>query len=163
MRYPDMTRADGMMVNAVYGFTSMLWKLLDDKLGDHLAVIFDAGRMTFRNQIYSDYKAHRPPTPPELIPQFDLVRAATRAMAVPAIELDQFEADDLIASYARAAKQAGMRVQIISSDKDLMQLVDDQVELYDPLKNRRIAAPEVMEKFGVPPSKGRRCPGIMRR
>ncbi|MCX8506851.1 MAG: DNA polymerase I, partial [Alphaproteobacteria bacterium] len=84
--------------------------------------------------------------------QFDLVRAATRAMAVPAIELDQFEADDLIASYARAAKQAGMRVQIISSDKDLMQLVDDQVELYDPLKNRRIAVPEVIEKFGVPPS-----------
>ena len=150
---PPMTRADGVMVNAVYGFTSMLWKLLDDKLGDHLAVIFDAGRMTFRNQIYSDYKAHRPPTPPELIPQFDLVRAATRAMAVPAIELDQFEADDLIASYAQAAKQAGMRVQIISSDKDLMQLVDDQVELYDPLKNRRIAKPEVMEKFGVPPSK----------
>ncbi|MCX8507042.1 MAG: DNA polymerase I, partial [Alphaproteobacteria bacterium] len=78
---PDMTRADGVVVNAVYGFTSMLWKLLDDQLGDHLAVIFDAGRMTFRNQIYSDYKAHRPPTPPELIPQFDLVRAATRAMA----------------------------------------------------------------------------------
>ena len=148
---PPMTRHDGVVVNAVYGFTSMLWKLLDDKLGDHLAVIFDAGRLTFRNQIYAEYKAHRPPTPPELIPQFALVREATRAMAVPAIELDNFEADDLIASYAMAAKQAGMRVKIYSSDKDLMQLVDDQVELYDPLKNRPIATTEVIEKFGVPP------------
>ncbi|MDI9350240.1 MAG: DNA polymerase I [Candidatus Symbiobacter sp.] len=149
---PPMTRQDGVVVNAVYGFTAMLWKLLDDKLGDHLAVIFDAGRLTFRNEIYPAYKANRPETPPELAPQFDLVRQATRALAVPAIELEDYEADDLIASYAQAAKQAGMRVQIISSDKDLMQLVDDQVELYDPLKNRRIAAPEVFEKFGVKPS-----------
>jgi DNA polymerase-1 len=151
-------RSDGTPTGCVRMFSDMLWKLLEDsKDGDkptHLAVIFDAGRKTFRNDIYSDYKANRPPAPEDLIPQFPLVRDATRAFGVPAIEQKGYEADDLIATYARLAREAGARATIVSSDKDLMQLVvDGEVELLDPMKNRRIASAEVMEKFGVPPSK----------
>ena len=102
-----MTRPDGTPVNAVFGFTNMLAKLLRDHVGTHLAVIFDAGSKTFRNRIYDQYKAHRPPPPEELIPQFALVREATEAFGVPAIELDDWEADDLIATYARAALETG--------------------------------------------------------
>src|ERR1700742_1539328 len=120
---PPMNRPDGTPVNAVFGFTNMLARLLKDHAGTHFAVIFDAGRITFRNRLYDKYKAQRPPPPPELIPQFALVRDATEAFGVPAIELADWEADDLIASYARAATAAGGSATIVSSDKDLMQLI----------------------------------------
>ena len=150
---PPMTRPDGTPVNAVYGFTNMLIKLLADTDAAGIAVIFDAGRKTFRNDIYPEYKAHRPPPPEDLIPQFALIREATRAFNVPCIELDQYEADDLIASYARLARQAGLEVTIVSSDKDLMQLVGPGVGMLDPVKNRRIGPDEVHERFGVAPDK----------
>jgi len=156
---PPLTRkADGLPTGAVSGYCNMLWKLLQDmKAGDapsHLAVIFDASERTFRNKIYKDYKAHRPPAPEDLIPQFPLVRDATRAFGIACIEMTGYEADDLIATYARMAREAGARCTIVSSDKDLMQLVvDGKVELYDSMKNRRIASAEVMEKFGVAPDK----------
>ena len=148
-----MTRPDGMPVNAVFGFTNMLAKLLREHVGTHIAVIFDAGRVTFRNRLYDDYKAHRPPPPEELIPQFALIREATEAFCVPAIELADWEADDLIAAYAVAAEQAGGQVTIVSSDKDLMQLIRPGVEMLDPIKQKPIGPPEVMEKFGVTPDK----------
>ena len=149
---PPMTRADGTPVNAVFGFTNMLARLLANHEGTHLAVVFDAGRTTFRNDLYADYKAHRPEPPDELIPQFALVRDATAAFGVPAIELATWEADDLIASYACEATRAGFRTTIVSSDKDLMQLVDDRVMMQDPIKQKPIGPAEVMEKFGVPPA-----------
>jgi DNA polymerase-1 len=150
---PPMTRPDGTPVNAVFGFTNMLAKLLREHVGTHLAVIFDAGRETFRNRIYDQYKAHRPPPPDELIPQFALVREATDAFGVPAIELDDWEADDLIASYARAALAAGGTATIVSSDKDLMQLIRPGVAMLDPIKQKPIGLTEVLEKFGVGPEK----------
>jgi len=156
---PPLTRkSDGLPVGAVSGYCNMLWKLLQDtKAGEapsHLAVIFDASERTFRNEIYKEYKAHRPPAPEDLIPQFPLVRDATRAFGVSCIEMAGYEADDLIATYARMAHEAGARCTIISSDKDLMQLVvDGKVELYDTMKNKRIGSAEVLEKFGVAPDK----------
>ena len=150
---PPMTRSDGTPVNAVLGFTNMLMKLLEDTDADHIAVIFDAARKNFRNDIYADYKMHRPETPPELIPQFALIREATRAFNVPAIEQNGFEADDLIATYAEQAVKEGAEVTIVSSDKDLMQLVTDKVKLFDPMKNKPIGRKEVEEKFGVAPDK----------
>jgi DNA polymerase I len=150
---PPMTRPDGTPVNAVYGFTSMLLKLVEDADAEYVAVIFDAGRRSFRNDLYSEYKAQRPPPPPELVPQFALIRDATRACNVPAIELAGFEADDLLATYARLAAARGDRVTIVSSDKDLMQLVGGNISLFDPIKNRRIGEAEVKEKFGVAPDK----------
>jgi DNA polymerase-1 len=150
---PPMTRPDGTPVNAVFGFTNMLARLLKDHVGTHFAVIFDAGRLTFRNRLYEQYKAHRPEPPPELIPQFALVREATAAFGVPAIELADWEADDLIASYAREATGMGGTVTIVSSDKDLMQLIRPGVDMLDPIKQKPIGAAEVMEKFGVPPEK----------
>jgi len=150
---PPMTRPDGVPVNAVFGFTNMLARLLKDHVGTHIAVIFDAGRKTFRNRIYEEYKAHRPPPPEELIPQFALVREATEAFGVPAIELPDWEADDLIASYAREVTEAGGTATIISSDKDLMQLLRPGVEMMDPIKQKPIGIAEVMDKFGVPPEK----------
>ncbi|HEX4160035.1 MAG TPA: DNA polymerase I [Rhizomicrobium sp.] len=155
---PLSRKSDGLPTGAVSGFSNMLWKLLEDmRAGDkptHLAVIFDAGKTTFRNDIYPAYKANRPDPPEDLIPQFPLVRAATRAFGVSCIEEPGYEADDLIATYARLAREAGARTTIVSSDKDLMQLVvDGEIELYDTMKNKRIASAEVMEKFGVPPSK----------
>jgi DNA polymerase I len=150
---PPMTRPDGTPVNAVFGFTNMLAKLLRDHVGTHLAVIFDAGRETFRNRIYDLYKAQRPPPPEELIPQFALVREATDAFGVPAIELDDWEADDLIAAYARAAVEAGGTATIVSSDKDLMQLIRPGVAMLDPIKQKPIGLNEVLEKFGVGPEK----------
>jgi len=157
-----MTRPDGTPTGAVFGFTSMLLRLidkaLDDKAVDYLAVIFDAAEKTFRNAIYPEYKAHRPDAPEELVPQFPMVRDATRAMGLPSIELDQYEADDIIASYAFTAAKQGIAVTIVSSDKDLMQLVGagaDGVKIcmYDPMKDRDIGPAEVMEKFGVGPEK----------
>ncbi len=150
---PPLTRPDGTPVNAVYGFTNMVLRLKEQLQVDYLAVIFDAGRKTFRNDLYVDYKANRPEPPEDLIPQFPLVREATLAMGIPAIELPGFEADDLIASYSKAALAAGMQVKIISSDKDLMQLVNDDVQLYDAMKQKMLGRDAVMEKFGVTPDK----------
>ncbi len=150
---PPMTRPDGTPVNAVFGFTNMLAQFLKDHTGSHIAVIFDAGRYTFRNRLYEAYKAHRPPAPEDLIPQFALVREATEAFGVPAIELPDWEADDLIAAYAKAMTDIGGRATIVSSDKDLMQLIRPDVQMMDPLKKKPIGLPEVMEKFGVAPEK----------
>jgi DNA polymerase-1 len=150
---PPMSRSDGTPTNAVFGFCSMLMKLLDDTEADHIAVIFDTARKTFRNDFYPEYKAHRPPAPDELIPQFPLIRDAVRAFNVPSIEMEGFEADDLIATYARQAAEAGAEVTIVSSDKDLMQLVNDRVTMFDAMKNRVIGPEQVIEKFGVGPDK----------
>lgn len=152
---PPLTRkSDGLPVGAVQGFCNMLWKLLRDMQGDtptHLAVIWDHSEKTFRNTLYDQYKAHRPPPPEDLIPQFPLVREATRAFGVPAIELPGYEADDLIAAYACKAREVGGEAVIVSSDKDLMQLVGDGVSMFDPMKNVRIEREQVFEKFGVYP------------
>src|SRR5262249_3586878 len=150
-------KSDGLQVNAVLGFCNMLWKLLRDMKPEdkptHLAVIFDKSEHTFRNELYPDYKAHRPDAPDDLIPQFPLIRDATRAFDIPCLEMLGFEADDLIATYARQACEVKANVTIVSSDKDLMQLVNDCVVMYDTMKDRRIGIPEVIEKFGVPPEK----------
>jgi DNA polymerase-1 len=150
---PPMNRPDGTPVNAVFGFTNMLIKLIDDMDADHLAVIFDAARTNFRNEIYPEYKAQRPDAPEDLIPQFPLIREATRAVSAPCIEMEGYEADDLIATYARLAREKGWRVTVVSSDKDLMQLVTDGVDMFDPMKNRPIGPDQVVEKFGVGPDK----------
>ena len=150
---PPMTRPDGTPVNAVFGFSNMLAKLLREHVGTHIAVIFDAGAHTFRNRLYDAYKAQRPPPPDDLIPQFKLVRDATAAFGVPAIELDDWEADDLIAAYAKAVTDAGGQATLVSSDKDLMQLIRPGVEMLDPIKQKPIGPAEVMEKFGVTPDK----------
>jgi len=156
---PPLTRkSDGLPVGAVAGFCNMLWKLLCDMKGQddaptHLAVIFDHSEKTFRSEMYPAYKAHRPPPPEDLIPQFALVREATRAFGVPALELPGYEADDLIAAYACKVRDAGGEAVIVSSDKDLMQLVGDRVHMLDTMKNVRIGREQVIEKFGVPPEK----------
>ncbi len=155
---PPLTRkADGLPVGAVSGFANMLWRLMRETVAGekptHLAVIFDYSAHTFRNDIYDQYKAHRPDAPEDLIPQFGLVKEATRAFGIPAIEQEGFEADDLIATYARIAREAGATVTIVASDKDLMQLVGNGVTLYDTMKDKRIDVAEVIEKFGVPPEK----------
>jgi DNA polymerase-1 len=150
---PPMTRPDGTPVNAVYGFTNMLLKLLADTEAEGIAVIFDTARKSFRNEIYPAYKANRPEPPEELIPQFGLIREATRAFNVPCIELAGYEADDLIATYARQAHERGLEVTIVSSDKDLMQLVNEGIAMLDPVKNRPIGRDQVLERFGVAPDK----------
>jgi len=150
---PMMNRSDGTPTNAVYGFCTMLTRLMTENGADHLAVIFDAGRKTFRNDIYPDYKAHRPPAPEELVPQFPLIREAVEAFGVAQVELEGFEADDLIATYAKLGREQGAEVTIVSSDKDLMQLVRPGVGLLDPLKNKPIGEAEVALKFGVAPDK----------
>jgi DNA polymerase-1 len=154
---PLNRKSDGLQVNAVLGFCNMLWKLLRDMPEDarptHLAIIFDKSEVTFRNKIYPEYKAHRPPAPDDLIPQFALIREAVRAFDLPCLEQAGFEADDLIATYVRIACERGATATIVSSDKDLMQLVTDCVTMYDTMKDRRIGIPEVIEKFGVPPEK----------
>ena len=150
---PPMKRPDGTPVNAVYGFTSMVMKLIDESDADYLAVIFDTARKTFRSEIYTDYKANRPPPPDDLIPQFSLIRDVVTAFGVPQAEMEGYEADDLIATYARQAADAGHRVTIVSSDKDLMQLVDDNISMMDPMKGTEISYAEVETKFGVKPDK----------
>ncbi len=150
---PPMTRGDGVPVNAVFGFTNMLAKFLREHTSTHLAVIFDAGSHTFRNRLYDHYKANRTEPPDELKPQFALVRDATAAFGVPSIELDDWEADDLIASYCREVTAQGGSATIISSDKDLMQLIRPGVGMLDPIKQKPIGPAEVMEKFGVAPEK----------
>src|SRR5665213_2144951 len=154
---PLNRKSDGLQVNAVLGFCNMLWKLLRDMPPDnrptHLAIVFDKSEITFRNKLYRDYKAHRPPAPDDLIPQFPLIREAVRAFDLPCLEQAGFEADDLIATYVRLACERGATATIVSSDKDLMQLVTDCVTMYDTMKDRRIGIAEVIEKFGVPPEK----------
>jgi DNA polymerase I len=150
---PPLNAPDGTPSGAVSGYVDMLLKLLRELDGGHAAVIFDAGRKSFRNEIYADYKAHRPDPPDDLKPQFGLVREATRALAVPAVEAVGFEADDLIATYAVAALETGHEVIIVSSDKDLMQLVRPGITMFDPIRNRSIGEAEVREKFGVGPDK----------
>src|SRR6201997_740003 len=154
---PLNRKSDGLQVNAVLGFCNMLWKLLRDMpQGDqptHLAIVFDKSEVTFRNEIYPDYKAHRPPAPDDLIPQFALIRDAVRAFDLPCLEQIGFEADDRIATYAREAREHGATTPIVSSDQDLMQLGNDKVTMFDTMKARRIGVPEVIEKFGVPPEK----------
>ena len=148
-----LTRPDGTPVNAVYGFTQMLLKLVEDSEADHIAVIFDAARKTFRNNIFPDYKANRPPPPDELVPQFSLVKEATQAFGLPAIEMQGYEADDIIATYAKMGAETGAKVTIVSSDKDLMQLVGGRISMFDSMKNRTIRSEEVIERFGVVPEK----------
>ena len=154
---PLNRKSDGLQVNAVLGFCNMLWKLLRDMPPDdrptHLAIVFDKSEVTFRNKLYPDYKAHRPPAPDDLIPQFGLIREAVRAFDLPCLEQNGFEADDLIATYVRLACERGASATIVSSDKDLMQLVTDCVTMYDTMKDRHLGVPEVIEKFGVPPNK----------
>jgi len=156
---PPLTRkSDGVPVGAVSGFCNMMWKLLCDMKGEadaptHMAVIFDHSEKTFRNQLYDKYKAHRPPPPEDLVPQFSMVRDATRAFGVPAIELPGYEADDLIAAYACRVREIGGETVIVSSDKDLMQLVGDGVSMLDTMKNIKIGPDQVFEKFGVGPDK----------
>ena len=157
---PLNRKSDGLPVNAVSGYCNMIWKLLvdarDTSVGvtpTHFAVIFDYSSKTFRNQLYDQYKANRTAPPEELVPQFDLIRQATRAFNLPCVELEGYEADDLIATYARQAEALGADVTIISSDKDLMQLVTKNVHMYDAMKDKQISIPEVLEKWGVGPEK----------
>ena len=152
-RRGQMTRSDGTPTNAVYIYTRMMLKLIEDTEADYVAVIFDKARKTFRNDIYPEYKAHRPDPPEDLIPQFALVREATEAMNVPAVQMENYEADDLIATYAVKAAEQNMDVTIVSSDKDLMQLVNERVTLWDGMKDKSIGPDEVVEKFGVGPDK----------
>jgi DNA polymerase-1 len=150
-------RSDGLPTGAVRMFCIMLWRILAEMKPEekptHLAVVFDKSEKTFRTDMYPDYKAHRPDPPDELRPQFSLIRDAVRAFDLPSIEMQGYEADDLIATYAREACEAGAIVTIVASDKDLMQLVNDRVTMYDTMKDRRIGRAEVIEKFGVPPEK----------
>ncbi|MEO1200565.1 MAG: DNA polymerase I [Pseudomonadota bacterium] len=155
---PPLTRkTDGLPVGAVSGFCNMIWKLMreqvDDTRATHLAVIFDHSGTSFRNDLYDLYKANRDAPPEDLRPQFGLIREATRAFGLPCVEQENYEADDLIATYARLAEEAGADVTIVASDKDLMQLVSAQVTMYDTMKDRRIGADQVVEKFGVTPDK----------
>ena len=158
---PPLTRKkDGLPVGALAGFCNMLWKLLCDArdtavgvVPTHFAVIFDYSSETFRKKIYPEYKANRPTPPDDLIPQFSLIRQATRAFNLPCIEKEGYEADDIIATYASEATRSGAKTTIISSDKDLMQLVNQQVGMYDGMKDRPIGVAEVIEKWGVPPEK----------
>ncbi|PPR70489.1 MAG: DNA polymerase I [Alphaproteobacteria bacterium MarineAlpha3_Bin2] len=149
----DMTNPAGTPVNAVFGFTKMVMKLIDDTNADHIAIMFDKARKTFRSDIYAEYKANRGAPPDDLIPQFDLVRDAAKALNVVALDMDGYEADDLIATYTRQAREQGADVTIVSSDKDLMQLVGPGVVMMDAMKNKIIGPDEVMEKFGVGPDK----------
>ena len=149
---PSLSRSDGTPVGAVRGFTSMLLRLVDDHPDDDIAVIFDPKGGNFRNDIFPEYKANRDGPPEDLIPQFPLVRDATRAFNLPCLEQTGFEADDLIATYATLASAQRREVLIVSSDKDLMQLVDERVSMWDPMKQRKLGGDEVFEKFGVGPS-----------
>ncbi|WP_267394809.1 MULTISPECIES: DNA polymerase I [unclassified Sphingomonas] len=154
-RLPPLTNKHGEPVGAVYGYTTMLWRLADDlhkaEGPTHMAVILDKSSSTFRNQMYDQYKAQRPPPPEDLKPQFPMIRDATRAFSLPCIEEEGWEADDLIASYAKAALAQGWQVTIVSSDKDLMQLIEPGLDMLDTMNNRRLSDEAVIEKFGVPP------------
>ena len=147
---PPLTRkSDGLQINAVLGFCNMLWKLLNEMKPDekptHLAVVFDKSEQTFRTEMYKEYKANRDAPPDDLIPQFPLVREAVRAFDIPCVEQSGFEADDLIATYARLACEVKATATIVSSDKDLMQLVNERVTMYDTMKDKKIGRAEVIE------------------
>jgi len=158
---PPLTRkSDGLPTGAVSGFCSMLFKLLEDSKSDsnlqkptHFAVIFDSARKTFRNEIYSDYKANRSEAPDDLVPQFEYIRKSVIAFNLPSVELPNYEADDLIATYAEQILAKGAKVTIVSSDKDLMQLYKKDVRLFDPMKNKFITPEDIINKFGVDPKK----------
>ena len=154
---PPLTRSDGLPVGAVAGFCNMIYRMIENNNGPnaptHLAVVFDHKSKTFRSDIYPEYKANRPPAPEDLIPQFDLIKQATVAFNLPSIEVEGYEADDIIASYASKASELGASVTIISSDKDLMQLVGNGISMYDTMKNKVINREGVIEKFGVSPDK----------
>lgn len=150
---PPLTNAQGVPVGAVYGFMNMLVKLLSAKEADYVAVVLDAGKKTFRHQMYESYKANRPPAPDDLIPQFSLVREAITALNLPVLEVEGYEADDVIATYAKRAVTEGIEVTIVSGDKDLTQLITPEVKLYDPLKLRYITPEYVKEKYGVLPER----------
>ncbi len=150
---PPLSRPDGTPVGAVFGFTSMLMNLIEAHKHDLWAVIFDAKRHNFRHELYPDYKANRASPPPELVPQFSLIRNVCTTFDVPAVEMEGYEADDLIATYAHQAAKDGYKVTIVSGDKDLMQLMDGNVELIDPIKNRVLTHEDVLKKFGVLPNK----------
>src|SRR3954453_22752590 len=158
-RLPPLTNRNGQPAGAVYGYTTMLWKLAGDLSRangpTHMAVILDASETTFRNAMYDQYKAHRPPPPEDLVPQFPMIRDATKAFSIPCIEEEGLEADDIIACYVTAAIKAGWKVTIVSSDKDLMQLIDEDagIDMLDTMNDRRIGREQVLEKFGVPPEK----------
>jgi DNA polymerase-1 len=156
-RLPPLTDPEGTPVGAVFGFTAMLWNLIEEARrspeDDYLAVILDAAKRSFRNDLYPGYKANRPDPPEDLVPQFPLIRDSVRALGVPCIERLDFEADDLIASYAESGLKAGFKVTIISSDKDLMQLVGPGLRLRDTMQNRWFDEAAVVEKWGVPPGK----------
>jgi DNA polymerase-1 len=156
---PLSRKSDGLPTGAVSGFCSMLFKLLEDSRSDdsihrptHFAVIFDSARKNFRNDIYSEYKANRSEPPEDLAPQFEYIRKSVEAFNLPSIELSNYEADDLIATYTKQIIKVGAKVTVISSDKDLMQLVSDRVRLYDPMKSKVLGEKEVVEKFGVKPN-----------
>ena len=156
---PLSRKSDGLPTGAVSGFCSMLFKLLEDSRSDdsihrptHFAVIFDSARKNFRNDIYSEYKANRSEAPEDLAPQFEYIRKSVEAFNLPSIELSNYEADDLIATYTKQIIKVGAKVTVISSDKDLMQLVSDKVRLYDPMKSKVLGEKEVVEKFGVKPN-----------
>ncbi len=156
-RLPPLTNVHGEPVGAVYGYTTMLWKLADELHAadgpTHMAVILDKSSKTFRNELYDRYKAHRPPPPEDLVPQFPMIRDATRAFSLPCIETEGLEADDIIGCYAKAALAQGWAVTIVSSDKDLMQLIEPGLDLYDTMNNRRLGSEHVAEKFhGIVPS-----------
>ena len=157
---PLSRKSDGLPTGAVSGFCSMLFKLLEDSRSDdsihkptHFAVIFDSARKNFRNDIYTEYKANRTEAPDDLIPQFEYIRKSVKAFNLPSIELLNYEADDLIATYAKKITDAGAKVTVISSDKDLMQLYKDNVRIYDPMKNKFIIEEDVFKKFGVRPER----------
>jgi DNA polymerase-1 len=154
-RLPPLTNKHGQPAGAVYGFTTMMWKLVEELHAaegpTHMAVIFDASSKTFRNDMYDQYKAHRPPPPEDLVPQFPMIRDATRAFSLPCIEEEGLEADDIIACYAKAALGVGWKVTIVSTDKDLMQLIEPGLDLLDTMNNRRLGRDHVLEKFGVEP------------
>ncbi len=150
---PPMNRPDGTPINAVFGFTNMLVKLIEDYNNDKMIVIFDAARENFRNEIYSEYKANRGEAPDDLIPQFSLIRECVKSFNIPQLEIEGYEADDLIATYANLAKNNDLETIIVSSDKDLMQLVTEKVTMLDPMKNKIIKIKDVEEKFGVKPDK----------
>ena len=158
---PPLTRkSDGLPVGAVSGFCSMLFKLLQDSRSDdnlqkptHFAVIFDSARKNFRNEIYSDYKANRSDAPDDLVPQFEYIRKSVMAFNLPSVELINYEADDLIATYTEQILEKDAKVTIVSSDKDLMQLYKKNVRIYDPMKNKFITSKDVIDKFGVDPQK----------
>ena len=150
---PPMFRSDGTPVNAVFGFTNMLVKLIEDYKDEKMIVVFDAARENFRNQIFKYYKANRGDTPEDLIPQFEIIRECVNAFNIPQIEIEGYEADDIIAAYCELSQKEKIQSIIVSSDKDLMQLVNENVTMLDPMKNKSIGIEQVIEKFGLPPEK----------